>query len=241
MTETIERDWQDTVLGIGEQGLPAPAARRVIRYLLRGILAGRYAAGARIREVELAEALGVSRAPVREALRILEQEGLIESTSWRGARVIDPTPEEIANQFELLATIYGSVARFAVKYANDRELEPFFNTIRLFEQELNSDRELVEIIEITYRMGAQLGQCCGSRLAAELLRKLGRICYLQHRHLSPMPKRWMQQSLTRLAKLERAIRERSEEKAEKAARRLINNTASLVLMRIGHTSTKSKY
>lgn len=232
MTETIDRGWQDAVLGIGEQSLPGPAAKRVIRYLLRSILGGRYPAGARIREVELAQSLGVSRAPVREALRILEQEGLLESSAQRGARVIDPSPEEIANQFELLATVYGSVARFAVRHASDKDLEPFFDSIRVFDQELYSERPLVEIIEISYRMGAQLGQCCGSRLAAELLRKLGRICYLQHRHLSPMPKRWIRQSLTRLTKLEQAIRARSEDKAEKAARRVIDNTASLVLKRI---------
>lgn len=232
MPETIERGWQDAVLGMGDQSLPGPAAKRVIRYLLRSILAGRFPAGTRIREVELAEALGVSRAPVREALRILEQEGLLESSAQRGARVIDPTPEEIANQFELLATVYGSVARFAVRHASDSDLEPFFNSIRVFERELHRQQPLVEIIEISYRMGALLGQCCGSRLAAELLRKLGRICYLQHRHLEPMPKRWGQQSLTRLAKLEQAVRTRSEEKAEKAARRLIDNTASLVLKRL---------
>lgn len=232
MTQIIEQGWQDAVFGMGDDGLPGPAAKRVIRYLLRGILAERIPAGARIREVGLAESLGVSRAPVREALRILEQEGLLESTAQCGARVINPTPEEIAHQFELLATIYGSVARFAVRHASDSDLEPFFDSIRVFESELQSERPLVEIIEVSYRMGAQLGQCCGSRLAAELLRKIGRICYLQHRYLAPMPKRWMQQSLTRLSKLEQAVRSRSEERAEKAARRVIDNTASLILKRI---------
>ncbi|MEU4836367.1 winged helix-turn-helix domain-containing protein, partial [Streptosporangium sp. NPDC023615] len=56
---------------------------------LRGlILAGQYVPGDRLGEAELAETLGVSRTPVREALRRLQAEGLVEIAANRGARVV---------------------------------------------------------------------------------------------------------------------------------------------------------
>lgn len=232
MDKLIDNGWQDDFLGIDHQRIPAPSVKKTIRFLLRGIFSGDYSPGDRIREVELANGLNLSRAPVREAISILAQEGVLDVETWRGASVINPSPSDISNQFELLATIYGSVARFACRNASEKDLEPFFRSIRDYEESLINEKEIIDVIEITYRMGAQLGQCCGSPLAAELLRKLGRICYLQHRHLSPMPSRWKVQSMNRMRRLEQAVRDGLEEKADKAARRLVENSASLVMKRI---------
>jgi DNA-binding GntR family transcriptional regulator len=65
----------------------APESVRVAEHLREAILSGRIAPGERIRQEELAERLGASRLPVREALRMLEAEGLTEHHPRRGARV----------------------------------------------------------------------------------------------------------------------------------------------------------
>ena len=211
---------------------PAPAVRSVIRHLLRGIFTGSYAPGEHIREVALAKTLNVSRAPVREALRILEQDGLLAIATGRGARVIDPTPQEIADQFVLLSSIYSTVARLAVRHASDEALQAFFWEIDKFEENVRSRKAQEDCIEIAFRVGAHLGQCCGSSLAEEMLRKLGRVTYLQHRYLLPMSMRWQQQAIVRLRKLAAAVHERSELRAEKAAQQVVANTASFVLRRV---------
>ncbi|MFJ5260028.1 GntR family transcriptional regulator [Streptomyces sp. NPDC088387] len=75
----------------------APAAAtstRVAAYLREAILSGAIAPGTRIRQEEIAERLGASRLPVREALRILEAEGLTEHEANRGARVPRLTARE---------------------------------------------------------------------------------------------------------------------------------------------------
>ena len=214
----------------------APSVRRVIRYLLRAILAGHFRPGDRIREVELATQLGVSRGPVREALRILEQDGLLELATWRGARVIDPSPREIVCHFDMLASTYGMVARFVVRYADDSVLERFSRDVDEFERQVSDGRSLLDLLETSYRMGARLGMNCGSALAGEMLRKLGRICYLQHRYLDIRSNsRWLTQGLKRMRRLEAALRERSEDRAEKAARRLVENTTVLVMQRLRDT------
>lgn len=207
----------------------SPLVLQTMRRLLRDIMVGLYAPGERIREVEVSERLGVSRAPVREALRLLEQDGLIEIAPFKGARVIDPDPAEIADLFDLMATVYGAVARFAVRHAADAGLERFYADVAEFERAVAARRDLVDLVDMAYRMGTHLGQCCGNALAADMLRKLGRIAYLRHRYLQPVPARWIQQSVTRVRRLEAALRARSEERAESAGRRHVQHTAALVL------------
>jgi DNA-binding GntR family transcriptional regulator len=67
--------------------LAGPASQRVADHLRAEILRGRIAPGQRVRQEELAQQLGASRLPVREALRMLEAEGLIEHEPNKGARV----------------------------------------------------------------------------------------------------------------------------------------------------------
>jgi DNA-binding GntR family transcriptional regulator len=65
----------------------APVSKRIADHLRAAILRGDIAPGERVRQEEIALLLGASRLPVREALRILEAEGLVEHESNKGARV----------------------------------------------------------------------------------------------------------------------------------------------------------
>jgi DNA-binding GntR family transcriptional regulator len=71
------------------------ASARVAEHLRAAILAGEIAPGERIRQEEVAERLGASRLPVREALRILEAEGLTEHEPHKGARVPSLSRHEV--------------------------------------------------------------------------------------------------------------------------------------------------
>lgn len=82
--------------GVGSTGGAATAASvRVADHLRRAILSGEIAPGQWIRQEEVAERLGASRLPVREALRMLEAEGLTEHEPRRGARVPSLTMYEV--------------------------------------------------------------------------------------------------------------------------------------------------
>lgn len=212
-------------------GGDAPLIQQTVRRLLRDILTGVYGAGDRIREAEVAQRLGISRAPVREALRVLEQDGLIEHLPWRGARVIDPTPAEIADLFDLLGVAYGAVARFAVRHASDDELRDFGAEIDSFAQHVARGRRSIDLVDAAYRAGTRLAEVCGSRHAAAMQLRLGRVAYWLHRFVQSAPMRWKQQSVARHRKLVAALQARSEEGAEKAARRVVEHTRQLVLAR----------
>lgn len=94
-------------------------ADQIFEQLEHDILIGKYQRGEVLTELKLSETLGVSRTPVREALRRLEQEHLIEETG-RGAVVIGISYEDIADMYEIRMKIEGSVAaRAALNITED--------------------------------------------------------------------------------------------------------------------------
>ncbi|MFG2248030.1 GntR family transcriptional regulator [Spirillospora sp. NPDC048823] len=89
------------------------AVDRVHTRLRADILDGVHPPGTRLGEAELAEATGSSRTPVREALRKLEAEGLVEILPHRGARVPDWTPDDLEEIYDLRMLLEGAAARRA--------------------------------------------------------------------------------------------------------------------------------
>jgi DNA-binding GntR family transcriptional regulator len=82
------------------------------------IIQERYAPGERLNEVHLAAEWGVSRSPLREALRLLEQRGLVVITPQRGARVTALSFQEVEQLFEIRAVLVGLAARRAACHVN---------------------------------------------------------------------------------------------------------------------------
>lgn len=90
---------------------------------LRGaILMGTLLPGARISEPGLAQELGISRTPVREALQRLAQEGLVELLPGRGARVRVLSAEEVREVYDVRALLEGEAAALAAENATEAEL-----------------------------------------------------------------------------------------------------------------------
>lgn len=79
---------------------PAPAKDRAYAFVKERILDGAYPGGDLLSEGEVAEALGVSRTPVREAFLLLEAEGLMRLYPKRGALVVPVSPDEVRDVME---------------------------------------------------------------------------------------------------------------------------------------------
>ncbi|MHB9091908.1 MAG: GntR family transcriptional regulator, partial [Chloroflexota bacterium] len=79
------------------------------------ILSGKLKAGERIAESELAKQMGISRAPIREALSWLEQEGMVTNVAHRGFFVVDMLEEEIEQAYQIRALLVGFAIRTAVQ------------------------------------------------------------------------------------------------------------------------------
>jgi DNA-binding GntR family transcriptional regulator len=85
--------------------------------------------GAPLREAAIATQLGVSKTPVREALGRLEQEGLVEATSFKGAVVSDYSERDLEEIYELRELLEGAAARAAATDANAETLAALHGVI----------------------------------------------------------------------------------------------------------------
>jgi len=90
--------------------------------LLQAILDGRYPPGARIVETRVAREFGTTQAPVREALRDLEALGVVENSPFRGARVRQPSIEELNEAFDVRSLLEVHGARLASARLTDADL-----------------------------------------------------------------------------------------------------------------------
>lgn len=90
--------------------------------LRQRIVEGQLAPGAKLNERELAELLNVSRTPLREAIRMLAAEGLVELLPNRGAVVAQMSAQDVADTFEVIAGLEGQSGELAAQRITEAEL-----------------------------------------------------------------------------------------------------------------------
>ena len=86
------------------------------------IIEGQLEPGSRIHEGQLGQALGVSRTPLREALKFLASEGLIDLVPGRGAIVRQLTPQDVRNMLEVLIALETLAGRLACRNATEAQI-----------------------------------------------------------------------------------------------------------------------
>lgn len=106
---------------------------RIFRHLRNGIIEGKYKSGDYLVETKLAEELGVSRTPVREAIKQLELEDLAESIPNRGVIVKGISHEDINDIFTIRYLLEGLAAAWAAERIQDHQLEQLAQIIELME------------------------------------------------------------------------------------------------------------
>jgi phosphonate utilization transcriptional regulator len=95
----------------------------VQREIERRIVAGELSPGAKLNEADLAAAMGISRGPVREAFRALEQAGLVQTEKNRGVFVRLVSLEEANEIYEVRAALESQIGRLAAERAKPAQLE----------------------------------------------------------------------------------------------------------------------
>jgi DNA-binding GntR family transcriptional regulator len=96
-----------------QEALVKNASAAATELIRTAIVDGRLAPGQRLKEEELARELGISRTPIREALLVLQAEGLVDATPNRGATVRAHTAEDLDDLYQLRALLEGFAARRA--------------------------------------------------------------------------------------------------------------------------------
>src|SRR5919106_3146649 len=106
--------------------LPAPLDRRPARHLVyehlrTWIESGELAPGEVIKDTDIAQAMGMSRTPVREALQMLERDGSVEMLPGRLTRVTAISPDDITSLYAPLAALHGVASELATPRAEPSE------------------------------------------------------------------------------------------------------------------------
>jgi len=142
---------------------PRILRQEVLGALRAAILAGTIPAGSRLLEAEVAQRMGVSRAPVREAIRHLEQEGLVEFFPHRGAVVVGLPEREVDAIFELRAIIEARATANVATTATPEQLAELEGLIEEMRLVLPS-RDVEAIAEVDLRFHGLIVEWSGLTL-----------------------------------------------------------------------------
>jgi DNA-binding GntR family transcriptional regulator len=148
-----------------------PAWKEVYRHLRMAILNGQFAPNARLLELELANALGVSRTPVREALARLETDGLVTATER--SFIVSDLREDLVDAYHLRAALESYAVRLAAERATPQEIEQLRdNVARSYKVDLSDTVQRAQINEEFHRMLAAASRSPRIRRAFETQRDL---------------------------------------------------------------------
>lgn len=147
---------------IGRQSL----TDQIVTELRRQIIAGQLAAGAPLRQEKLAAELGVSRVPLREAIRQLEAEGLVVSELHKGTVVTSLSPEELKELFEIRLRIETWLFEAAIPLMTEED----FALADAVTDEAMASGSVENWGELNWRFHEALYRPSGNLIALKLLR-----------------------------------------------------------------------
>jgi DNA-binding GntR family transcriptional regulator len=122
-----------------------PLREIVFTTMREAIINGDFKPGQRLMEVQLAEQMGVSRTPVREAIRKLELEGLVVMVPRKGAYVAGLSSEDVKEVLEIRAVLEGLAASLAAKNASDADIEQLQEIVEKFKNAAE-EKDVVRLI-----------------------------------------------------------------------------------------------
>ena len=140
--------------------------------LRKGILHGELKPGERLMEIQLANRLGVSRTPVREAIRMLELEGLVINTPHRGAQVASITEKDLQDVLEVRKGLEEMSIRLACERITDQQLQELYEASRRFEKQAESDEDIMKLAAADEAFHAIIYKASGNQRLEQLINNL---------------------------------------------------------------------
>ena len=194
---------------------------KVFQQLKNSILAGEFENNAELREVVLAKKLGVSRTPVREALRQLEQEGLVEIYPNRGAYVKGITYKDVEDIFRIRARLEGLCAEMAVSSITQEQLDKLEEII-LLSKFYEEKKDMEHLLKMDSQFHEILFESCGSKMLEHQLKDYHQ--YVQKARLHSLKRQERAKKSTQEHEgILLAIKEKDAKKADELATRHILN------------------
>ena len=186
------------------------------------IIGGTYEPGARIPEQEIATRFQASRAPVREALRILERDGLVQINARRGAQVTQLNADEVNDLFEVRIALFGLCARLAAD-AQDSNFTASLRTAVEQISELARQADTDSYASAVYHANLMLAEASGNPFLRKMVFALAHQT-LQYARLGLSTSGRRTQSARNWRLLLAALEEGKASEARNAAEKLVRDS-----------------
>jgi DNA-binding GntR family transcriptional regulator len=194
------------------------------KVLREAIISGHFKPGTRLVERELCETTGVSRSSIREALRYLESEGLVESRGIKGTFVRVLTPEAAAEIYEVRAALESEAARQFCERATDKEVEAIVAAYNVVRRAAGRDPQEYRIA--TDRFFVVLFAGAKNTTAEEIMHSLrARISFLRAITTNVSTPERSQGSVDQMGNIVKALIGRDGEGASVECRKFVNRSA----------------
>ena len=198
-----------------EDGEPVTLRKKAEEALRKSILSGRYAPGDRLKEREIGQELNVSRTLVREALRQVEAEGLIEVVPNRGPVVAILSHEEAEEIYEVRGILEAQLCTGFASRASSAHMHALESAYYSLAQAAK-DGDVSGTLTLSDEFYEAIAAGCGNRLLGHLLRQIhNRIVLLRRTSLSELNR--LPETLYELTLIFEALKARDEIAAGKAA------------------------
>jgi DNA-binding GntR family transcriptional regulator len=159
---------------------PRPLYEEVAERLRTSIFSHEFAPGDWIDEQALAIQYGISRTPMREAIKVLAAEGLITMKMRRGAYVTEVSKSDLSQIFTVLALLEGQACREATQKATEKELEDL-DSIHLKLERSAADRDLDQFFAINQQFHDKIQEICANPWMQRVIHDLRKVLKLQRR------------------------------------------------------------
>ena len=188
---------------------------RVFKKKREDILTCVYKEHDELREVSIGEELGVSRTPVREALRQLELEGLVTIVPNKGAYVTGITPQDVHDIYKIRSLLEGLCARWATEHITGRQIEELEEIILLSEFHLRkkSAEQAEQVSELDGKFHKVLYEASNSRILEHVLSDFHKYVQMA-RMMSVGAKDRAERSIEEHRDILKAIKDKDPDKAE---------------------------
>lgn len=187
---------------------------KVFQHIKSQIIKGAYAPGETILETKLADELGVSRTPVREAVWLLEVEGLVEVTPKKGAVVLGISAKDVADIFAMRQLLEGLAARWAATRLTEAQIKELQKICDLSEFYVQK-RDVEELTKLDDKFHQLIYQASGSKMLNLTLSNLHEAVQPARQHSINIEDRFSQ-SVTEHLVLLKAFRDKDSATAEEA-------------------------
>jgi DNA-binding GntR family transcriptional regulator len=177
--------------------------------------------GSWLDEQNLAEQFGISRTPMREAIKVLASEGLITIKMRRGAYVTEVVRRDLEQIFTILSLLEGQAAKETATKASEAELNLLDHLHHRLETAA-ADRDIEQFFEINVKFHELIQEIAGNRWMNGVIADLRKVLKL-HRRDSLTSTGRLQNSLVEHREILRALLQRDELAAESAMRKHLAN------------------